>query len=128
MSSADKYAEADKLQAQADQLRTEAHEERGKEGRARPLAERLCYAATARCPCGAGLAYDPFAEDEPGSVFRGPSYWDCSAILLGTFIKKGEPGAVTHTDQLPFSMYEIKSEGQPSAHGATTRPQGEQPA
>lgn len=35
----------------------------------------LVYAATARCPCGAGLAY------EAGVGIRG--YWDCSDILLG---------------------------------------------
>ncbi len=29
---------------------------------------------------------------------------------------------MTHTDRLPFVFYEIKSEGQPSANGATTRP------
>jgi hypothetical protein len=80
----------------------------------------MTYAATARCPCGAGLAYDDTCIEEP---FKIPSYWDCSAILLGTAIPQGEPGAVKHTDRLPFAFYEIKSEGQPSAHGATTRPE-----
>lgn len=68
---------------------------------------RLVYAAYDRCPCGAGLAYGGEAKD----------YWDCSAILLGTADE-----SVTHTARLPFVFYEIKSENQPSAHGATTRP------
>lgn len=120
MTSTEKFAEADKLQKQADALRIEGATERIKEGQTRPLAERLVYAATARCPCGAGLAYDPFSDGD--GIFKGPSWWDCSAIILGTAIARGEPGAVTHTDQLPFAFYEIKGENQPSAHGATTRP------
>jgi hypothetical protein len=36
----------------------------------------LIYAATVRCPCGAGLAYEDSADP-----FKG--YWDCSAILRG---------------------------------------------
>jgi len=66
----------------------------------------LVYAAYDRCPCGAGLAYIP----------NGPRNWDCSKILLGTADK-----GVTHTAKLPFVFYEIKSENQPSAGGATTR-------
>lgn len=74
----------------------------------------LTYAATARCTCGAGLAY-------PTKI--GPNgYWDCSAILRGEAAQIGQPGAVKHTDQLPFTFYEIKSEIQPSAAGETTRP------
>lgn len=131
MTATNKYAEADKLEKQADELRKQGHEEHLAEGRKRPLAERLCYAATARCKCGAGLAYDPFGasggypeQGENDSPFRGglSGYWDCSAILLGTAIPKGQPGSVQHEDQLPFAFYEIKSENQPSAHGATTRP------
>lgn len=126
MSTSDKYAEADKLESQAKELRKQAGEERLAEGRKRPLAERLCYAATARCHCGAGMAYDPFGKSggypeqgENDSPFVGglSGYWDCSAILLGT----ANP-SVKHEDQLPFAFYEIKSENQPSAHGATTRP------
>jgi hypothetical protein len=74
----------------------------------------LTYAATARCPCGAGLAY------RPGDDGRS---WDCSAILLGTAIPAGQPGAVEHTARKPFEFWEIKSERQPSARGATTRPE-----
>ncbi len=90
----------------------------GTPGRAKRL-KGMTFAATARCPCGAGLAYDDSCEEPP---FRGPSYWDCSAILLGDAVPSGQPGAVSHTDHLPFAFYEIKSEGQPSAQGRTTRP------
>lgn len=71
----------------------------------------LIYAATVRCPCGAGLAYD----NETADPFKG--FWDCSAIMLGTARED-----VTHTARLPFVYYEIKGENQPSARGATTRP------
>lgn len=81
-------------------------------------AKQLRYAATARCTCGAGMAYEPGGES--GKPIHG--YWDCSAILTGTAIPSGQPGAVKHESRLPFAFYEIKSEGQPSAHGATTRP------
>lgn len=74
----------------------------------------MTYAATARCPCGAGLAYDETCIVKP---FKIPSYWDCSAILLGT----ADPN-VKHEAKLPFAFYEIKAEGQPSARGNTTRP------
>lgn len=83
----------------------------------------LVYAAYKRCPCGAGLAYVPKWYDRPDS----PAYrcWDCSAILLDSAPRKGQPGAVTHTGQLPFAFYELVGENQPSVNGATTRPQGE---
>lgn len=75
--------------------------------------QELVYAAFNRCPCGAGLAYDP-REGVGGS-------WDCSDILTGRAIPMDQPGWVTHTARLPFVFYEIKSERQPSANGATTR-------
>lgn len=75
------------------------------------IVDRIVYAAYSRCPCGAGLAYDPCFEDGPLS-----GYWDCSDILLG--IANTE---VKHTGQLPFTFYEILSEQQPSARGSTTR-------
>lgn len=123
MSATDKYAEADRLDAQAKELRRQASELRREELLAKPLAERLVYAAYSRCPCGAGLAYDPAGEvgGEDGPFHR-PNAWDCSAILLGTAIPSGQPGSVQHTDVLPFSFYDIKSENQASAGGATTRP------
>jgi hypothetical protein len=79
---------------------------------------KLVYAATHRCPCGAGLAYDPKAARKDPAARA----WDCSAILLGTASPSGEPGAVEHTARLPFVFYEIKGENQPSANGASTRP------
>ena len=72
-------------------------------------AEDLIFAAYTRCPCGLGMAY------VRGS--GGFSYWDCSGILMGT-----SDETMKHSDQLPFTFYEIKSELQPSANGATTRP------
>ena len=83
----------------------------------KPTEKRLVYAAQARCPCGAGLAH--WQGDRGVFSAEGGSggYWDCSAILLGT----ADPD-VQHTAKLPFVFYEIKSEHQPSARGATTRP------
>lgn len=75
----------------------------------------LVYAATTRCLCGAGMAYEKNSDP-----FKG--YWDCSAILLGEATPSGEPGSVKHESRLPFVFYEIKGENQPSANGATTRP------
>jgi len=70
--------------------------------------DELRYAAYTRCPCGHGLAY-------PKNC--GPRhYWDCSAILKGIADHN-----LKHTDRLPFTFYEVKSEDQPSAQGATTR-------
>ncbi|WP_233531303.1 Acb2/Tad1 domain-containing protein [Paenibacillus alkalitolerans] len=71
----------------------------------------LLYSATARCRCGAGLAYD---ETNIGKN----NAWVCSRVLLGEI----EPSQ--DHDEYPFSMYDIKSECQPSAYGATTRPGG----
>lgn len=73
----------------------------------------LVYAARARCLCGAGMAYPRGA-----SPFH---YWDCSDILTGRAAPRGQAGATKHEAQLPFAYYEILSEGQPSARGATTR-------
>ena len=77
----------------------------------------LVYAAASRCPCGAGLAYDPRGE----SGRPGEGYWDCSAILLGRAIPSGQDGAVQHTGQLPFAFYKVIPENSPRADGATTR-------
>lgn len=103
------------------ELHEQARRERETELRSKVLIDRLIFAASSRCPCGAGLAYDPLGEDA-SSPFKGPSYWDCSSIILGTAVASGQPGSVQHTDRLPFIFYEIKSEDQPSANGATTRP------
>lgn len=116
MTSAELRAKADALENELAETRKQAVEAYRREKAAESLSSRLVYAATARCPCGLGLAYDP-AHEDPTSVFRGPSYWDCSGIILGTADK-----TVQHTDRLPFAFYEVKSEGQASANGATTRP------
>lgn len=71
--------------------------------------EQLLYAACTVCPCGAGLAYPPSTAGVHGE-------WACSRVLLGEV-----PAGDAHPTY-PFAFYEIKSEGQPSANGATTRP------
>lgn len=70
--------------------------------------DELRYSAHHLCPCGHGIAYPKDCG--------GFHYWDCSAILKGIADQ-----SVKHTDRLPFAFYEIKSEDQPSAGGATTR-------
>ena len=70
--------------------------------------EEIRYSATDRCVCGAGLAYPPSC----GSNHQ----WDCSKVLLQE-VKTNEGH-----QSFPFAFYEIKSEIQPSAYGATTRP------
>jgi hypothetical protein len=106
-------AKADELEKQLKVIRQQASEAHLLELKAIPLAERLVYAASSRCPCGAGLAYDPTFEDKT-SVFKGPfsGSWGCSKVLLGTADK-----AVQHIVGLPFASYDIKSEQQ----GVTTR-------
>jgi hypothetical protein len=77
----------------------------------RPLVDDdLEWAAVARCVCGAGLTYPKFIGDPQGS-------WICSAVLLGTAAAESE-----HDQAKPFSFWSIKSDVQPSANGATTRP------
>ena len=110
-------AKAKEHDDEAKGLREQATKLHNDELRAKGIEKRMVYAAYDRCPCGAGLAYDPLFEDET-SVFKGPlsGYWDCSAILLGTADQ-----SVKHTAKLPFAFYNVKSEQQPSAGGATTR-------
>lgn len=117
------HSEADELERQARELRRLASVERQRELKATPLGTRLIYAATARCLCGAGMAYDPASPGD--DVFKGPSKWECSAILLygeSDPQRQAEVKAATHTGALPFAFYEIKSEDQPSQNGRTTRP------
>lgn len=85
--------------------------------------KELLYAAAARCACGAGLAYAPSDPGAPSLPFKGPSAWECSDILTDRAIRSGQPGAKVHDEPAPFMFYEIKSENQPSAQGATTRPE-----
>lgn len=79
---------------------------------------KLVYAATSRCPCGLGLAYERAKESWRDAKRGTADWWDCSGIILGT----ADPN-VQHTAKLPFRFYEVKSEEQPSANGATTRPE-----
>ncbi|CAN5276858.1 hypothetical protein BH10PLA2_BH10PLA2_09230 [soil metagenome] len=78
-------------------------------GRWLPKRRRLVYAATARCQCGAGLAFDP----------HGPSgqplgYWACSRVLL-----EQAPGE--HCEPQYFAKRTILAENGADAHGQTTR-------
>lgn len=73
----------------------------------------LVFAATARCKCGAGFCYPNFTRNQRGQ-------WVCSAILLGTAAAGSE-----HDQAKAFAFWDIKSDQQPSANGATTRPTGE---
>lgn len=92
--------------------------------------DQLRYAASSRCECGAGLAYpkDPTVrqvkEWMSDSPFNYWDHWDCSDILTGRAVPKGQEGSKMHSGKYPFAFYEIKSENQPSANGATTRPTG----
>lgn len=120
--------QADQLEQQAKALREQAFNIRTTRELARPLADRLVYAATARCPCGHGMAYDPTGEvaSDKSGPFRLPDAWECAGILLH---KAGEldPAElermkpIQHEGALPFACYDIKCEDQPSANGATTR-------
>lgn len=75
------FSEARDLERRAEEKREQARIARMEELRAQPLLERLTFAATARCACGAGFAYGPAAPDDPKSVFRGATKWECSDIL-----------------------------------------------
>jgi hypothetical protein len=71
----------------------------------------LRYAAHTRCKeCQAGLAYPKDAGMH--------HHWDCSRVLKGEVVR----AEWDKHPAFPFVFYEIKSEGQPSACGATTRP------
>lgn len=74
--------------------------------------DELRFAAKDRCACGAGMAY-------PKDYMNPKGDWYCSAILRGVADREKR-----HTAPLSFLYYEIKSEDQPSAEGATTRPAG----
>lgn len=108
---------ADELEAEAKALRQSAHDTRSARDD-RPLKDRLTFAATWRCVCGHGMAYDPEGKvrSDKDSPFVMASQWECSAILLGIADR-----ALLHTPPTPFAFYEVKSENQPSAGGATTR-------
>lgn len=71
--------------------------------------DELTYAAYTTCDCGCGMAY-PKNIGVQGA-------WYCSNILLGKASKE-----TPHSGEMPFAFYEVKSEKQSSANGATTRP------
>lgn len=73
-------------------------------------ADDLVWAATARCKCGAGYVYPNFTHSPHG-------HWLCSAYILGT-----APVGSEHDCAKPFAFWKIKSDRQPSAGGASTRP------
>jgi hypothetical protein len=92
----------------------------------------LTFSAYTRCKCGVGMAYindRELRKKETGDC------WVCSDLLLkdlklrvkreGGFFGGGiieDENGTEHTQSYPFVSYEIKSENQPSANGATTRP------
>lgn len=86
--------------------------------RATQLAN-MTFAAGSRCLCGAGIAYDETCVEEPFTI---PSYWDCSAVLLGDAVRSKKPDAEDHTPRLSFAVYEVTSEHDAGAGGRTTRP------
>lgn len=108
---------ADKMETDAKALRQTAYDQRDARD-LRPLKDRLTFAATWRCACGHGMAYDPDGKvrSDKDGPFVMPSQWECSAILLGIADR-----GLLHTPPAPFAFYEAKSENQPSAGGATTR-------
>lgn len=79
------------------------------------LIDELLWSATARCECGSGLAY----HKDAGEIMEGA--WRCGAAMMRA-LPEPDPKHGTHA-LLPFHMYEIKSEEQPSAGGKNTRPQ-----
>lgn len=103
----DRFHEAARLEADS----TEQRLKKADLGLGGFTVYELLYAAAFRCKCGAGMAYPD------GIGIHGA--WYCSAILLG----EAAPGT-EHTPAHPFSFYSVKSEGQPSQAGATTRPRG----
>lgn len=54
-----------------------------------------------RCPCGALYAYDPCQKPRPHS-------WDCSDIILGLAVPKGQPDSRRHDDTMPFVFWTVK--------------------
>lgn len=76
--------------------------------------DELIYSAFSRCPCGEGIAY-------PKNISPSGS-WHCAGILTGRAKTLPNWKEVQHDGDKPFTFWEVKSENQPSANGATTRP------
>jgi hypothetical protein len=34
--------------------------------------------------------------------------WDCSDILSGVAVPKGEPGSMTHSDVMPYAFWKVR--------------------
>lgn len=89
----------------------------------------LLYAATARCRCGAGLAY-PMDRELSWSIRA----WVCSAVLKGeveskandqTIAALGNTAPVGEHDSLPWVFWKVREETSINNRGAyTTRPPG----
>lgn len=79
----------------------------------------ITYSSTARCCCGAGLAYVKGCHKIKGA----DTAWDCSDILMNRAIEKGKEGSQKHSDLYPFAFWDIKSENQYNHSGGklTTR-------
>lgn len=103
----DRFHEAARIEAEE----TERRLKQADSGAGDFTVYELLFSAGFRCVCGAGMAYPD------GIGMHGA--WYCSAILLGQAAPETE-----HTPAHPFSFYSVKSEGQPSIRGATTRPTG----
>ncbi|MFA6958553.1 MAG: hypothetical protein WC538_22010 [Thermoanaerobaculia bacterium] len=74
--------------------------------------DELLYAATARCNCGAGVAYPLDSHDALGL-----GAWCCAEALKGV--------TDTDHDRFPFAFWKIREETSINNHGgATTRPAG----
>jgi hypothetical protein len=104
----DRFHEAARKEAET----TERRLKRAELGLGDFTVYELLFAATFRCKCGAGMAY-------PDGISAMHGAWYCSAILLGEATLGTE-----HTPAHPFAYYRVKSEGQPTQPGATTRPNG----
>lgn len=75
--------------------------------------KELLYSATARCNCGAGLAY-PLDHDKAMKLRA----WVCAEVLKGT--AEGDKH-----DAFPFAFYKVREETSINNHGGdTTRPAG----
>lgn len=87
----------------------------------------LLYAATARCRCGAGLAY-PFNHDLAMQLRA----WVCSAVLKGDGVATEQTIAALHGDSPPgdhdaldWATWKVREETSINNHGGhTTRPPG----
>lgn len=83
-------------------------------GASSTFADGLLFAATNRCQCGKGLCY------KEGDGDATENCWVCIEAYKAN-LKGSQSFPYKEHTCLPFFMYEVKSETQPSADGATTR-------